>query len=87
MGLSRTDLLPVLTIMAGGIVGTSLSFGFLGSRSADVPSVVYEYAATLEPVQARPEGASPEGAMTCTPNGVVYIRPCRPRGRPDPRIP
>ena len=73
MRLSGTDLLPVLTIMAGGIVGTSLSFGFLGSRSADVPSVVYEYAATLEPVQARP--VSPEGAMTCIPNGVVSSTP------------
>ncbi len=33
MRLSRTDLVPVLAIVAGGVVGASLSFGFLGSRS------------------------------------------------------
>ena len=61
MRFSRTDLVPVLAIVAGGMIGASLSIGFLGSGSANVPPVVYEYAATLEPVQAR----SPEGAMTC----------------------
>ena len=35
MRLSRTDLVPVLTIVAGGILGASLSPGFFGSRSAD----------------------------------------------------
>ena len=72
MRLSRTDFVPVLAIVAGGVLGASLTFGFVGSRSEDVPPVVYEYVATLEPVQARPVSASPEGAMTCTPNGVVY---------------
>ena len=38
MGLSRIDLIPLLTIMAGVVIGASLSFGFLGSRSADVPA-------------------------------------------------
>ena len=38
MRLSRTDLVPVLAIVAGGVIGASLSFGFLGSRSDDVPS-------------------------------------------------
>ena len=39
MRLSRTDLLPVLTIIVGGVIGTSLSFGFLGpSPVADVPA-------------------------------------------------
>jgi len=37
MRFSRTDLLPVLTIVAGGVIGASLSIGFLGSRSDDVP--------------------------------------------------
>ena len=75
MRLSRTDFVPVLAIVAGGVIGASLSFGFLGSRSEDVPPVVYEYVATLEPVQARPVSASPEGAMTCIPNGVVFRAP------------
>ena len=40
MRLSRTDLVPVLTIVAGGAIGFSLSFGFLGSRSSDdVPAL------------------------------------------------
>ncbi len=39
MRLSRTDLLPVLTIVAGGVIGASLSFSLLErSRSADVPA-------------------------------------------------
>ena len=37
MSLSRTDLVPVLAIVAGGIIGATLSFGFLGPRSGDVP--------------------------------------------------
>ena len=36
MRLSRTDLIPVMTIVAGGVIGASLSFGLLGSRSEDV---------------------------------------------------
>ena len=52
MRLSRTDLLPALTIVAGGVIGASLSFSFLGSRSIDAPPVVpgllYESSATLE---------------------------------------
>ena len=35
MRLSRTHLVPVLAIVAGGVIGASLSFGFLGSRSDD----------------------------------------------------
>ncbi len=38
MRLSRTDVFPVLTIMAGGVIGASLSFSLLGSRSTDVPA-------------------------------------------------
>lgn len=39
MRLSRTDLVPLLAIIAGGIMGASLSFGFLlSSRSDDVPA-------------------------------------------------
>ena len=53
MRLSRMDFVPVLTIMAGGVIGASLSFSFLGSRSDDVPGVtrglLYESSATVEP--------------------------------------
>ena len=39
MRLPRTDLVPVLTIIAGGVVGASLSFSFLAlSPSDDVPA-------------------------------------------------
>ena len=82
MRLFRTDLVPVLAIVAGGALGASLSFGFLGSWSEDVSGVtlglLYENAATVEPVQARPEGA-----MTCTPNGVVYRTASVDGSRPD----
>ena len=41
MKLSRTDLLPALAIVAGGVIGASLSFSFLErSRSGDVPVAV-----------------------------------------------
>jgi hypothetical protein len=35
MRLSRTDFFPVLTIIAGGVIGASLTFGVLGSSSAN----------------------------------------------------
>ena len=35
MRLSRTHLVPVLAIVAGGIIGASLSFGFLGQSPDD----------------------------------------------------
>ena len=39
MKLSRIDFVPLLTIMAGGVLGASLSFGFLGqSPSGDLPA-------------------------------------------------
>ncbi len=50
MRLSRTDLLPVLAIVAGGVIGASLSFSFLGSRSEDV-SVAGPVSATYESVE------------------------------------
>ena len=38
MRLNRKDLVPVLTIVAGGVIGASLSFSFLGrSPAVDVP--------------------------------------------------
>ena len=37
MRFPRTDLVPVLAIVAGGVIGASLSFSLLGSRSEDVP--------------------------------------------------
>ena len=39
MKLSRTDLLPVLTIVAGGVIGGLVSFSFLGqSPAVDMPA-------------------------------------------------
>ncbi len=39
MRLTRADLVPVLTIIAGGVIGGSLSFSFLAlSPSGDVPA-------------------------------------------------
>ena len=58
MRLSRTDLLPVLTIMAGGVLGASLSIGLLGrSPAVDVPPVVYENTTSLESALQRMEEA------------------------------
>ncbi len=37
MRLSRTDFVPVLAIVAGAVIGASLSFSFLRSPSGDVP--------------------------------------------------
>ena len=58
MRLNRTHLVPVLTIVAGGVIGASLSFSFLGSRSDDVvfvaapvaPSATKETDRRLEPL-------------------------------------
>ncbi len=51
MRLSRTDLVPVLAIVAGGVIGVSLSFSFLGRSPADdVPA----------PEQPVPEQPVPE---------------------------
>ncbi len=57
MRLSRTDLVPVLAIVAGGVIGASLSFSLLGSRSDDVlvfdlPMIVQTSAppTTVEPL-------------------------------------
>ncbi len=57
MRLSRTDLVPVLAIVAGGAIGASLSFSFLGSRSEDVlvfdPPMIVQTSvppATVEPL-------------------------------------
>jgi hypothetical protein len=51
MRLSHNELVPVLAIVAGGVIGASLSFGFLGSRSDDEVRVVgglYRTSATPE---------------------------------------
>ncbi len=37
MRLSRTDFVPVLAIVAGAVIGASLSFSLLRSPSGDVP--------------------------------------------------
>ena len=61
MRLSRTDLVPVLAIVAGGLIGASLSFGFLALSPLDdvpaperpVPSPVVAPAAAVEPSPSR----------------------------------
>ena len=50
MRLSRSDFVPVLAIVAGGMIGASLSFGLLGSRSEDV-AVDVPVSATYESVE------------------------------------
>ena len=40
MRLSRTDFVPVLAIVTGGVIGASLSFGFLGSGDVPAPDPV-----------------------------------------------
>ena len=50
MGLSRTDLVPVLTIVAGGVIGASVSFSLI-SRSDDVVFVAAPVPATYESVE------------------------------------
>ena len=42
MRLSHTNIVPLLPIVAGGVIGASLSFSFLESRFADVPLVVLD---------------------------------------------
>ena len=39
MSFARTNRIAALTIVAGGVIGASLSFSFLGSRSVDVPAI------------------------------------------------
>ena len=59
MRLSRTDLVPALAIVAGGVIGASLSFNFLTlSPSAGVSPVVYEYSVTVRPALTRLEAAT-----------------------------
>ena len=38
MRLNRTDLVPLLAIVVGGVIGVSLSFSNLESRSGEVPA-------------------------------------------------
>ena len=48
MRLSRTDLIPVLAIVAGGVIGASFSFGFLAlSPSNEAPAADPVPASTL----------------------------------------
>ena len=51
MRLPRTDVVPLLAIIAGGVIGASLSFSVLArSRSVDV-SVAVPVSATYESVE------------------------------------
>ena len=66
MRLSRTDLLPVLTILAGGVIGASLSLSafVLWSPSGNEPTVV-----PLMRVVSPDEPSSV--SVDCADNGVV----------------
>ena len=62
MRLFRTDLVPALAIVVGGVIGGSLSFSLLGSRSDDVsPGVtlglLYESSATVEALRSEEQKA------------------------------
>ena len=75
MKLSGTDLVPVLTIIAGGAIGFSLFAGFLLLSSAsDVPApdaVVVPSTA----VESANRGASRAGTVSlCVPAGTFWIR-------------
>ena len=52
MRLSRTGLVSVLAIVAGGVIGATLSFRLLGSGSNDVPAPVRSV--LVRPVPVRP---------------------------------
>ncbi len=66
MRLSRAHLVPVLAVVAGGVIGASLSFGLLGRSPADdVPA----------PEQPVPEQPAPERPRTPV-MSVVDIDEC-----------
>ncbi len=53
MRLSRTDFVPLMSIVAGGVIGASLSIGLLGrSPSGDVPVPYPVVEPSLTPVLA-----------------------------------
>ena len=62
MRLSRTHLVPVLAILAGGVIGASLSFGFLALTRSSGGSDLEE-AVQLDPlvVPGIPEPINPRG--------------------------
>ena len=62
MRLSRTDLVPVLVIVAGGALGASFSFGLLGSRSDDVPATEWTSEITVFPVPTETDGVVGQGS-------------------------
>ena len=84
MRLSRIDLVPLLTIVAGGVIGASLSFGLLGrSPSDDVPApnpVVAASVTTEERIEVVPVEIAPRPRWTlfcpdtCGERPWVYVR-------------
>ncbi len=67
MRLSRTDFFPILTIIAGGIIGASFAFGALASRSGDgVPArarIIHEVSGLVAyyPLDGNADDASGNG--------------------------
>ena len=74
MGLSRTDFVPVLAIVAGGVIGASLSFGLLAlAPSGDLPvdpfGAPYEYVRYEEDQGVRSDDAAvPESVVNAYEN-------------------
>ena len=64
MRLSRTHLVPVLAIVAGGVIGASLSFSFLAlAPSGDVPATEWSSEITGFPVPTETVGGTQRRAI------------------------
>lgn len=78
MRLNRTDLVPVLTIVAGGLVGGLVSFSFLGPRSEDVSDVVpvsatYESYRSVEVLPSEQEEALARARALVLAKGQIEV--------------
>ena len=64
MRLSRTDLVPLLTIMAGGVIGISLSLSFLVlSPVGDVPALNLAPVPPVAPLESTTRDAPQAGTV------------------------
>ncbi len=91
MRLSRTDFVPLMSIVAGGVIGASLSIGLLGrSPSGDVPVPYPVVEPSLTPVLAVRVQFSDGGpvitAASIEVNGVVVTPVVEPSVTPELRI-
>jgi len=74
MRLSRTDLAPVLAIVAGGVIGASLSFSFLGSPAVDVQPVAAEVQPVGAEVQPVAVDVLPISPVVTSSPGAAFLR-------------